>query len=138
MASQYENPPIFKAGQLVCFQLARKKELLYWNLGEISSFPERKDNEVQIVLIQSYEIPDSFRSRTSLEEWSSLDPVRIEFTREMIILNLLSGQTRIAMKKDGSVIRVSITDLCPATFDRFRRALTTGKTLSRSGKQSFW
>lgn len=135
-----ENPPIFKVGQLVCFQLSEKKEpwKQCWHLGEIISFPMGKNNNEVFVEIRPYEIPESFRLRESAEEWSCLDPLQIDFTRDMIILNLLSGQTRVAMQAGGKVIQVSITDLCPATYSRFQRALTIGKVFSLNGKQSFW
>lgn len=135
-----ENPPTFKVGQVVCFQFSEKKEAgkQYWNIGTVISLPVRKDNEAQVVEIRAYEIAESFRSRESEEQWACLDPLRIDFTREMFILNSLDARTRGVMKESSGVIRVPVTDLCPATYHRFRRALTEGKVVSLNGKESFW
>ncbi|OGI21142.1 MAG: hypothetical protein A3J06_02030 [Candidatus Moranbacteria bacterium RIFCSPLOWO2_02_FULL_48_19] len=135
-----ENQPTFRVGQIVCFQLPEKKESWkqYWNLGKVISIPARKNNEGQLVEVQPYEIPESFRLRQAEAQWACHDPLRLDSTRETFILNYLDAQTRVELRKSSTTILVPVTDLCPAIFDRFRRALTEGKTLSLDGKKSFW
>lgn len=134
-----EDPPAFKVGQIVCFQLPEKKgSEKYWNIGSIVALPTGKVGMSPIAEVCPYELPELSRSQTTDEEWSCLDPLRIDLTREMLILNILSSQSQVTLKKSSKVVRIPVADLCPATFDRFRRALTEGKTFSLNRKYSFW
>lgn len=137
---RHENPPTFKVGQLVCFQLPREKESWNrrWNIGVVVSLSARKNNEVQLFEVRPYEIPEPLRLCEPEAEWACLDPLQISLDREVFILDFLDSQTQVTMKKSSKTIQVSVADLCPARYDRFRRALTEGKTLSLDGKKSFW
>ncbi|MDO8566216.1 MAG: hypothetical protein Q7S04_03475 [Candidatus Moranbacteria bacterium] len=137
---RHENPPTFKVGQLVCFELPGKKEPWnrYWNIGVIVSLLAKKNNEAQLFEVRPYEIPEPLHPYEPEAEWACLDPLRISLDREVFILDFLDTQTQVVIKKSSKTIQVSVADLCPARYDRFRRALTEGKTLPFSGKKSFW